>query len=260
MNCPICHKSLQKENKTWRCENGHCFDQARQGYLNLSRKQKQSGDNKQMSKARSVFLESGAYAFLRDALKEEFEQLALQSWIDLGCGEGYYTRELSKGVPEAFGIDLSKSSIAHAAGRDKETQYIVGTIFELPFDDETFDLETSIFTPVPQKEILRTLKPGGRLITVTPGAKHHAELKKLLYTNTRDNEEPEDLDGFVLESRQELLRLVHVDDPWTLLEMTPYRYTSPKEGLDAVAACKDGLDITFDFLIRTWRKPDACEH
>lgn len=35
--CPVCKKKLIKENKTFRCENNHSFDCAKQGYVNLSR-------------------------------------------------------------------------------------------------------------------------------------------------------------------------------------------------------------------------------
>ncbi|WP_367400096.1 putative RNA methyltransferase, partial [uncultured Allobaculum sp.] len=68
MNCPICHQPLHKENRTWKCPNNHAFDQARQGYVNLCRKQKVTGDNEAMSAARTRFLESGAYDFLREAI------------------------------------------------------------------------------------------------------------------------------------------------------------------------------------------------
>ena len=54
--CPVCKKKLIKENKTFRCENNHSFDCAKQGYVNLSRKQtKNHGDNALMVKARTNF-------------------------------------------------------------------------------------------------------------------------------------------------------------------------------------------------------------
>mgnify|MGYP003057234303 CR=1 FL=1 len=37
--CPVCKEKLIKENKTFRCVNNHSFDCAKQGYVNLSRKQ-----------------------------------------------------------------------------------------------------------------------------------------------------------------------------------------------------------------------------
>lgn len=254
MNCPICHKPLEKSGRSWICINHHCFDQARQGYVNLSRKQKKTGDNETMSAARTKFLETGAYAFLRDAPKEKITALHPETFLDLGCGEGYYTREIAASVPESYGIDLSKPSIAHAAAHDKHTQYIVGSIYELPFDDASMDVMTSIFTPIPDREIRRVLKNQGILITVTPGRAHHNELKQVLYETVRPNDDPHPVEGMELVDTQEISQKVHVDDVWSLLEMTPYRYTSPKEGLERVRSCTDGLDVTFDFVIQTWRK------
>ena len=40
--CPKCGKRLVREGQSYRCERGHCYDVARQGYTNLLiRKQKQ---------------------------------------------------------------------------------------------------------------------------------------------------------------------------------------------------------------------------
>lgn len=33
--CPVCKEKLVRENKTYKCINNHCFDMAKQGYLNL---------------------------------------------------------------------------------------------------------------------------------------------------------------------------------------------------------------------------------
>ena len=33
--CPVCGLELNKNERTWRCPNNHCFDEARQGYVNL---------------------------------------------------------------------------------------------------------------------------------------------------------------------------------------------------------------------------------
>ena len=68
--CPVCKEKLIKENKTFRCVNNHSFDCAKQGYVNLSRKQtKNHGDNALMVKARTDFLEKDYYDFMRSICK-----------------------------------------------------------------------------------------------------------------------------------------------------------------------------------------------
>lgn len=213
-----------------------------------------------MSAARTKFLETGAYEFLADQLEETISSLHPKILLDLGCGEGYYTRRLARAVPEIYGIDLSKPSIAHAASKDKKTQYIVGSIFELPFSNRSMDVLTSIFTPIPAEEANRVLKKDGVLITVTPGKNHHRELKEALYDKVRLNDKMKVPEGFVLENREELTRTVHIDDPWTLLEMTPYRYKTAPERLKKIQEKTEGMDVTFDFVISIWRKKNETEH
>ena len=35
--CPVCMRALMRSERSLRCEAGHCFDLARQGYVNLLR-------------------------------------------------------------------------------------------------------------------------------------------------------------------------------------------------------------------------------
>lgn len=254
MNCPICHLPLEHTGKTFKCKNGHTFDQARQGYVNLSRKQKASGDNAEMVAARTRFLEEGPYDFMRQDVNKRIEAIHPQTYLDLGCGQGYYTRQLGKSADQAFGIDLSVPAIAHAAGQDKKTQYIVGSIYDLPFADQTIDLATSIFTPVPAAELRRVLKEDGLFISVTPGKNHHYELKEVLYPQVRLNDEMKVPEGFELVESEEITQKKHIDDVYSLLVMTPYFYKTPKEGIEKIRNLKDGLDVTFDFVVSLWRK------
>lgn len=256
MNCPICHEPLTLEGKSYQCKNKHTFDRAKSGYVNLSRKQKASGDNKLMVQARSEFLESGYYAFLKDELQKLMSKHQPKCYLDLGCGQGYYTKDLSQYAKSAYGIDLSVPAITHASKIDKHTQYIVGSIYDLPFEGQEMDLLTSIFTPIQTKEAARVLKPTGYLVTVTPGKMHHVELKEQLYENVRYNPPLKPLEGFELVEQQEISQVHHVQDVMALLKMTPYFYKTPKEAIEKLQANQQGLAITFHFVISTWRKID----
>ena len=91
--CPICQQVLSHQQKDWFCKNNHHFDEAKEGYLHvLPGQKKDHGDEKTMVKARSNFLETGHYSFLRDYLIALTRQFPHQSLVDFGCGEGYYTR------------------------------------------------------------------------------------------------------------------------------------------------------------------------
>ena len=116
--CPVCKKALELKNNSFVCENNHCFDIARQGYVNLlttvGHNPKNAGDNKNMVTARTKFLEKDYYKPLALKLSEIIG--GSHTVIDSGCGEGYYTTLCAKNNPDTqfFGIDIAKSAISHA--------------------------------------------------------------------------------------------------------------------------------------------------
>jgi ubiquinone/menaquinone biosynthesis C-methylase UbiE len=101
--------------------------------------------------------------------------------LDIGCGGGRTIRKHAAAAPEGmiYGVDYAKGSVAasRAENRDAiqqgrvDVQY--ASVSQLPFPDAKFDLasavETMYYWPDPVKdlqEILRVLKPGGRLIVI----------------------------------------------------------------------------------------------
>ncbi|EOS62186.1 hypothetical protein C815_00077 [Firmicutes bacterium M10-2] len=252
MICSICKTKLRKVGNSFQCENGHSFDIAKQGYVNLSRKQKKTGDNKAMVLARTNFLEKNPYDFMRKRVGEIIASYHLGSLLDIGCGQGYYTKTWQ--AEKKVGIDLSKEAIAYAAKHDRSTLYIVDTIYDLPFEADSFDCVVSVFTPLPIKEIERVLRPNGHLITVSPAREHLYELKQQLYEHVILNkEERENMGDLVLCHDEVITEQKEIDDIWDLFEMTPYRYKSPKDGMDRIAKLKK-LNVTFSFLIKIFRK------
>ena len=71
--------------------------------------------------------------------------------LDLGCGEGYFTRKIArKGAQEVLGIDISPAMIELArqkeAGEELGIQYSVGCVTEFnSMVDSKFDLITAVF-------------------------------------------------------------------------------------------------------------------
>jgi ubiquinone/menaquinone biosynthesis C-methylase UbiE len=103
-----------------------------------------------------------------------------ESILDVGCGTGGVTIPAKIRVGEngsAAGIDPAPEMIAVAHRKAKragiEIDFRVGVIESLPFPDETFDVVTSslMMHHLPEHlqvkglaEIMRVLKPGGRLL------------------------------------------------------------------------------------------------
>ncbi len=249
--CPICHEKLIKENRTYHCVNQHSFDCAKQGYVNLSRKQtKNHGDNALMVKARSEFLKKDYYDFMRRFVETK---LSGNSFVDAGCGQGYYTSVFGKHFVESYGIDLSKDAILYASRQDKHTQYVVDSLFSMPFEDESIDCVTSVFVPLGQNEIFRILKPSGTWIVVGPGPRHVWELKEILYETPYENKMPKLIDGYKAISQDIISQKSMVEDVWSLLEMTPYRYKTSYDALERVKQL-ERLEVTFEFVVTVYGK------
>ena len=102
--CPNCGKKLDKKGNAFVCGGGHSFDLARQGYVNLlpvsGKKSENPGDNAVMTECRRKFLESGAYAPLRDFLCEELKKYRPQTVLDSSCDA--LTRIFAPDAPEEF--------------------------------------------------------------------------------------------------------------------------------------------------------------
>ena len=72
LTCPVCGGVLVCAERALQCGNGHCYDLAKQNYVNLLMRNQSSakrhGDDKLMVAARQEFLDAGYYAPLRSAL------------------------------------------------------------------------------------------------------------------------------------------------------------------------------------------------
>lgn len=186
--CPNCRRPLEPEAGSWRCEAGHNFDQAREGYVNLiagKAPAASQGDSAAMIAARRAFLARGYYQELAAAVAEEVAGASPRVVADFGCGEGYYLGEImrSPGMEAArcFGTDISKPAVAAAAKAYPAAQFVVADTNRLiPLDDGSADVGICVFAPRSDSEFARVIAPGGRLIVVIPGPGHLAALRERL--------------------------------------------------------------------------------
>lgn len=242
--CPVCGCPLETGNSVWKCAEGHAFDVARQGYVNLLPvTQKHSlhpGDTREMVAARRAFLEAGYYRPIVDTLKQLLAAFApnAQTVLDAGCGEGYYLGQLS--VSERWGIDISKDAVRCAAGRDKTAHWLTATAAHLPFADGSFDCLLSMFALTAAEEFARVLKRGGIFVQVLAGAEHLPALKRIIYptlTEKEKNSHPTLANFRLLHARTLMFpfTLPTAQDVHNLLYMTPHVWRIRKENAEALA-------------------------
>ncbi|AIG43925.1 TPA: methyltransferase domain-containing protein [Streptococcus suis] len=181
--CPHCGQALGLELNSLRCPNRHTFDIAKQGYVNLAPQVKQSANyHKSSFENRQAFLEAGYYDHLYEALERKIAELGLRSVLDIGCGEGFYSRKLAEKMDlDILAFDISKDSILLAAKSDrtKSVKWFVSDLTKLPIQDKTIDGILDIFSPANYQEFARVLKAGGAILKLVPGPNHLKELRHL---------------------------------------------------------------------------------
>jgi len=103
--------------------------------------------------------------------------LAKRRVLDCGCGAGEYVRALLARGADAYGVEFDEVKLASAAARDGElaARLSVGDLEALAFPDESFDaaLLNEVLEHIPDDgaalaEVCRVLRPGGRLILLSP--------------------------------------------------------------------------------------------
>jgi 23S rRNA (guanine745-N1)-methyltransferase len=264
--CPVCRGPLQlcQSGKTYVCQNRHSFDLAKEGYLNLLPVQykhsKEPGDSKQMMAARRAFLEAGFYEPMAKAVsmmingnktKEQGMRL-----LDMGCGEGYYSRNIACYCTHSeqiavHGIDIAKFAIAAAAKKQPEARFVVASSNRLPYEGQYFDFVLRVFAPSDEDELKRVLKSSGHLLTVTPGPRHLWQLKEFIYAEVKEHAS----ESLVPEGFQQLAaqRISYKITPnprqrMALLQMTPFAWRANESAQQALNSLAE-LEIETDFIL-----------
>jgi len=120
-----------------------------------------------------------------------------QRLLDVACGPGNFTGPLAQRLPDgglAVGFDISAPMLTRAVldNSGPQTCYVRGDAHELPFGDEIFDAVCCFgalyLMPEPfrvAREMMRVLKPGGRIAILTSYAREVAPIRHVLTAGAR---------------------------------------------------------------------------
>lgn len=294
--CPICHSPLQPAKDTWRCDGSlhpkqtsHPFDVAKQGYVNLlpvqQKKSKAPGDSQQSIDARQRFLAAGYYQPLQALICQQMTQLLAENrtaieddeqpirWLDIGCGEGYYTQAMAHtGMDTLIAADISKPALTSLAKVSKAANYlwyqqdkvsqkteientetktatktaaiypIVTSAAHLPLRAHSMAGISSIFSPILPEAFAAVLKHNGYLLIAKPDIGHLASIREALFDSVREHDSNKFLP--TLAPYFELVDMHNISTPLSLsagaladlLTMTPYAYRARAENRQALLA------------------------
>ncbi len=285
--CPLCQSPLQPADHTWRCDGSlnpkqttHPFDVARQGYVNLlpvqQKKSKAPGDSQQSIEARKRFLNAGHYQPLNDLICQKMTALLMAkkaslkqknkpiNWLDIGCGEGYYTQAMAQtGMDMLIAADISKPAVVELARTSKalgrlwyqgaeeakeDGTYaaaiypLVTSAAHLPLRAHSINGISSIFSPILPAAFNEALSDAGYLIIAKPDIGHLATMREALFDDVREH----DSEKFLQELAPyfQLLETHHVSSSLNLsaegladlMTMTPYAYRARSDKRQALLA------------------------
>jgi 23S rRNA (guanine745-N1)-methyltransferase len=180
--CPVCGAALRADAAGLRCAAGHGFDRARQGHVTLLPPggSPHDGDSAAMVADRAGFLAAGHYAGITAALADAVLAGGTPgTLLDAGGGTGTHLAGVLDRTPGAVGVVLDASRYAArraARAHPRAMAVVADTWARWPVRDAAVDRVLVVFAPRNGAETARVLRPGGRLVVVTPAADHLTEL------------------------------------------------------------------------------------
>ena len=244
--CPICQENLTLLENSLKCNNRHSFDLAKFGYVNLAPQIKQSANyDKENFQNRQQILESGFYHAILEAVSDLLANSETSTTVlDIGCGEGFYSRKLQESHPDKtfYAFDISKDSVQIAAKSEANwaVNWFVGDLARLPIKDASMDILLDIFSPANYGEFRRVLSKDGILIKVIPTENHLKEIRQKVQDQlTNKDYSNQDIKNhfqeyFTILSNQtvSLTKTITTDQLQALLSMTPLLFHIDQSKID----------------------------
>lgn len=244
--CPICQENLTLVESSLKCNNRHSFDLAKFGYVNLAPQIKQSANyDKENFQNRQQILEAGFYQAILEAISDLLSSSKNPTTIlDIGCGEGFYSRKLQENHPDKtfYAFDISKDSVQIAAKSEPNwaVNWFVGDLARLPIKDASMDILLDIFSPANYGEFRRVLSKDGILIKVIPTENHLKEIRQRVQDQlTNKDYSNQDIknhfqEHFTIISSQtaSLTKTITAEQLQALLSMTPLLFHVDQTKID----------------------------
>lgn len=244
--CPICQENLTLLETNFKCCNRHSFDLAKFGYVNLAPQIKQSANyDKENFQNRQQILEAGFYQAILDAVSDLLASSKTTTIIlDIGCGEGFYSRKLQESHSEKtfYAFDISKDSVQIAAKSEPNwaVNWFVGDLARLPIKDASMDILLDIFSPANYGEFRRVLSKDGILIKVIPTENHLKEIRQRVqdqltnkeYSNQDIKEHFQEHFTILSSQTASLTKTITAEQLQALLSMTPLLFHVDQSKID----------------------------
>lgn len=266
--CPLCKKQMQMVNlQSLVCSSQHCFDIAKQGYINLLSRVSNAKYDKKIFEYRRVISKCGLFNPLHAAVSEiiisQLPKIEPISILDAGCGEGTHLNNIKIEINQkklnpllAVGIDISKEGISFAASEYSNAIWCVADLANCPFASQQFNFILNILSPANYSEFQRLITDDGLVIKIIPEQDYLKELREIFYEGLDKQVYSNSLiishfnEHFKLLDVESIRYQVNLSAPLIepLLGMTPLSWGTTKERLEKILLM-NLKQVTMDFKI-----------
>lgn len=263
MLCPICGSHFHIQGNSLICENDHCYDFSKKGYINFvpTHQQDKEKYNEALFEARKTILNAGFYRPVLERISSILTNTYADSpftLLDVGCGEGYYSRSLSErfGKATIIGCDISRAAIISAAQSSRQPLWMIANLKKLPIATQSINVLLDILTPADYTEFRRIT--GDYLIKVIPGNDYLKEIRQAVAHNLSRGESYNNQEVVnhlhenisIMENQRLLYTLpLSSTESRAFLRMTPLTFGFSNERLDQIQLNKITIDMNV-FLCR----------
>jgi 23S rRNA (guanine745-N1)-methyltransferase len=186
LRCPHCAASIEIDAGVAKCEAGHSFDIARQGYVNFLTSQTfiKNADTAAMVEARQKMHARPFFQNLAHQIAQVCDGLCRGMpspvIVEPGGGTGFYSRAATQVVSSAVAVsfDISVHAAKVCARQSNRIAAVVADVWQpWPIGENSADIVLSVFSPRNIEETKRVVRAGGTLIVVAPEVNHLVELR-----------------------------------------------------------------------------------
>lgn len=245
------------------CSQGHAFDMAKQGYINLTTRPVPSlYDQELFAARRSIITGSRLYAPMHETIARMIaNRIGVPASgglvVDMGCGEGSHLQEVVNrlGHPDwrGLGIDLSKEGVRMAARQYGNGLWLVSDLAQAPLRDQSAQVILNLLSPANYQEFKRIRAPEGVIVKVVPGAHYLRELREALHADGKHRDYSNAKTVTLFRRHFPRMEVVHLkcqrrletEELRDLVRMSPLAWSAEQAKIAAFTN-RDNAEITVD--------------
>ena len=267
LRCPHCAASIKIDAGVAKCDAGHSFDIARQGYVNFLTNQTfiKNADSAAMVEARQKMHARPFFQNLAQQIAHVCEGLcrdiSVPVIIEPGGGTGFYARAATQVASSSVAVsfDISVHAAKVCARQSNRIAAVVADVWQpWPIGENSADIVLSVFSPRNFAETERVLKSGGALIVVAPEDHHLVELRSQFNALSIQHDKSETI-STLLGNFTKMEQFVHQSTElldgsamYETLLSGPNGHHLQIKDMDAILQSKP-LDVTHSVSISIWK-------